>query len=186
MTEQPYEVVDRRDGSEPRRYPAHLVAGIGVDGSFAEAPTRAFRPLAGFINGANRSRRQIAMTTPVTQQEAGPEKIAMTAPVVQQASGRPGSYLVQFVMPSHFTAQTLPAPGDARVRTRQIPQQLAAAVRFSGRWTHKEFEERGKALRQAIVAAGLYPAGPVRYARLNSPWTPWILRRNEVVRPVEE
>ena len=83
MTEQqPYEVVDRRDGFELRRYPAHLVAEIEVDGSFDEAPNRAFRPLAGFINGANRTRRQIAMTAPVTQQEAGPEKIAMTAPVV--------------------------------------------------------------------------------------------------------
>ena len=184
--QQPYEVVDRRDGFELRRYPAHLVAEIEVDGSFDEAPSRAFRPLAGFINGANRSRRRIAMTAPVTQQEAGPEKIAMTAPVVQQAAGRPGSYLVQFVMPSHFTAQTLPAPEDARVRTRQIPQQLAAAVRFSGRWTRKEFGERGKALRQAIVAAGLHPAGPVRYARFNPPWTPWFLRRNEVVQPVEE
>ena len=115
--QQPYEVVDRRDGFELRRYPAHLVAEIEVDGSFDEAPNRAFRPLAGFINGANRSRRRIAMTAPVTQQEAGPERIAMTAPVVQQAAGRPGSYLVQFVMPSHFTAQTLPVPDDARVRT---------------------------------------------------------------------
>ena len=147
MTEQqPYEVVDRRDGFELRRYPAHLVAEIEVNGSFDEAPSRAFRPLASFINGANRTRRQIAMTAPVTQQEAGPEKIAMTAPVVQQAAGRPGCYLVQFVMPSHFTAQTLPAPDDARVRTREIPQQLAAAARFSGRWTRKEFEDRGAAL----------------------------------------
>ena len=111
MTEQqPYEVVDRRDGFELRRYPAHLVAEIEVNGSFDEAPNRAFRPLAGFINGANRTRRQIAMTAPVTQQEASPEKIAMTPPVMQQATGRPGSYLVQFVMPSHFTTQTLPAP----------------------------------------------------------------------------
>ncbi len=110
----------------------------------------------------------------------------MTAPVVQQATGRPGSYLVQFVMPSHFTAQTLPVPDDARVRTREIPQQLAAAVRFSGRWTRNGFEERAAALHQAVVAAGLRPAGPVRYARFNPPWTPWFLRRNEVVQPVEE
>jgi NAD(P)-dependent dehydrogenase (short-subunit alcohol dehydrogenase family) len=69
------------------------VAGIEVGGSFDEAPGRAFRPLAGFIDGANRSRRQIAMTALVTQQKAGwehPEKIAMTAPVVQQTAGRPG------------------------------------------------------------------------------------------------
>ena len=93
--QQPYEVVDRRDGFELRRYPAHLVAEIEVDGSFDEAPSRAFRPLAGFINGVNRSRRQIAMAAAVTQQEAGPEEIAMTAPVVPQAGGRPGSHLVR-------------------------------------------------------------------------------------------
>jgi hypothetical protein len=173
--QQPHEVAERRDGFELRCYPAHLVAEIEVEGSFDEAPDRAFRPLAGFINGANRTRRQIAMTAPITQQEAGPEKIAMTAPVMQLGTGRPGSYLVQFVMPSHFTTQTLPAPDDARVRTREIPQQLAAAVRFSGRRTRDGFEERAAALRQAVVAAGLRPAGPVRYARFNPPWTPWFL-----------
>ncbi len=49
--------------------------------SFDKAPDRAFRPLAGFIDSASRSRRQIAMTAPVTQQKAGwphGEKIAMT------------------------------------------------------------------------------------------------------------
>ena len=84
---------ERRDGSGLRRYPASLVAKVGAAGSFDEAPDRAFRPLAGFIDGANRSRRQIAMTAPVTQQKAGwehREKIAMTAPVVQQTAGRPG------------------------------------------------------------------------------------------------
>jgi len=45
----------------------------------------------GFIGGANRSRRQIAMTAPVTQRQADPEKIAMAAPVVQQTGGRPSS-----------------------------------------------------------------------------------------------
>jgi len=85
-------VVDRPDGFELRGYPSHLVAGIEVGGSFDEAPDRAFRPQAGFIDGANRSRRQIAMTAPVTQQKAGPEQIAMTAPVVQQTAGRPGSH----------------------------------------------------------------------------------------------
>jgi len=42
------------------------------------------------LHGASRSRRRIAMTAPVTQQAAGPEKIPMTAPVLQQAAGRPG------------------------------------------------------------------------------------------------
>ena len=102
-------VTEHRNGFELRRYPAHLVAEIEVAGSFDEAPNRAFRPLASYINGANRSRRRIVRTAPVTQQ-ADQEKIAMTAPVLQQAAGQPGRYLMQFVMPSHLTAETLPAP----------------------------------------------------------------------------
>ena len=187
MTEQQsYEVAERRGAFELRRYPAHLVAEIEVAGSFDEAPVRAFRPLASYINGANRSRRRIAMTAPVTQQAAGPEKIAMTAPVLQQAADEAGRYLIQFVMPSHLTAETLPVPRDARVRTREIPRQLAAAARFSGRWTHEAFDERAAALRRAVAASGLRPAGPMRYARFNPPWTPWFARRNEVVLPVGE
>jgi len=47
MTEQqPYEVTERLDGFELRRYPAYLVAEIEVAGSFDQAPNRAFRPLA--------------------------------------------------------------------------------------------------------------------------------------------
>src|SRR5438874_1751744 len=39
-----------------------LVAGIEVGASFDEAPDRAFRALAGFIDGASRSCRQIVVT----------------------------------------------------------------------------------------------------------------------------
>ena len=48
---------ERRDGPGLRRYPASLVAKVGAAGSFDEAPIRAFGPLAGYINGATRSRR---------------------------------------------------------------------------------------------------------------------------------
>jgi hypothetical protein len=186
MTEQqPYEVVDHRSGFEVRRYPAHLVAEIEVDGTFEKAANRAFRPLASFINGSNRERRRIAMTAPVTQEVAGAQKTDMTAPVVQLEGDRPGSYLVRFVMPAGLTAQSLPAPTDTRIHTRQIPEELAAAARFSGRWTHTAFAERGEALNKAAIGAGLRPAGPIRYARFNPPWTPWFLRRNEVVLPIE-
>jgi SOUL heme-binding protein len=77
-------------------------------------------------------------------------------------------------------------PDDPPVRIREIPPQLAAAVRFSGRWTRRQFEDRGLALGRVMTAAGLRPAGPVRYAGFNPPWTPWFLRRNEVVMPLEE
>ena len=153
-----------------------------MDGSFDQAPNRAFRPLAGIIDGANHSRRQIAITAPVTQPAGRAGKIAMTAPVVQQPAGRPSSYLVQVVMPSGFTAQTLPVPEDARVRTREIPQQLAAAVRFSGRWTRRGSRNAGGA--PPGRRRGRPPPGRSgALCPLHPPWTPWFLRRNKAVNP---
>ncbi|WP_344357623.1 heme-binding protein, partial [Micromonospora lupini] len=114
------------------------------------------------------------------------EKIAMTVPVVQIEGEWPGAYLIQFVMPATFTAATLPEPLDPRVRTREVPGQLAAAMRFSGRWTEQAFSQRATLLGRSVTAAGLQPTGAIRYVRFDLPWKPWFLRRNEVVLPVVE
>ena len=110
------------------------MAGIEAGGSFDEAPGRAFRPLAGFIDGASRSRRQIAMTAPVTQQKAGwehPEKIAMTAPVVQQTAGRPG-------WRPGPSASTSAIPRSSMDTTPAAPTELQA----SGSWFTYELQRR--------------------------------------------
>ena len=41
-------------------------------------------------------------------------------------------------------------------------------------------------LADAHPAAGLAPAGPPVYARYDPPWTPWFLRRNEVLVPLAD
>ncbi|MEH1165467.1 heme-binding protein [Micromonospora sp. CPCC 205539] len=183
MTErQPYRVVARHPGFELRRYSPHLVAEMQVQASFTRAPIEAFRPLAAYLAGANRAR----VTTSGMPGGTGMEKIAMTAPVVQVEGERPGAYLIQFVMPASFTAATLPEPTDPRVRIREIQGQLSAAMRFSGRWTEKAFDEKATMLGRSVTAAGLQPTGAIRYARFDPPWKPWFLRRNEVVLPVVE
>ncbi|MEH0843075.1 heme-binding protein [Micromonospora sp. CPCC 205711] len=187
MTEQqPYRVVDRHPGFELRRYPAHLVAELRVAGDLVGAGNAAFRPLAAYISGANRSRRRVNMTAPVVQEPARPEKIAMTAPVVQEEADQIDSWLVRFVLPAELTAATAPEPEDPRITVREIPDQLAAAMRFSGRWTERSFGERATALGRAVTAVGLQPTGAIRYARFDPPWKPWFLRHNEVVLPVVE
>ena len=96
MTEQqPYEVIERHDAFELRRYPAHVVAEVELDGSFEDAGNRAFRSLFRYITGANRTRSAVAMTAPVVQETAS-ENVAMTAPVVQEQGGD-GRYVVQDV-----------------------------------------------------------------------------------------
>ncbi|MFJ6195412.1 SOUL family heme-binding protein [Micromonospora sp. NPDC092111] len=187
MTEQqPYRVLGQHPGFELRRYPAHLVAEMRVGGTFSTAGNEAFRPLAAYLSGANRSRRAVGMTAPVVQEPAGPERIAMTAPVVQVEGDRPDCWLVRFVLPASLSTATVPEPEDPRIVIREIPEQLAAAVRFGGRWTDRAFDQRATALGRAVTAAGLTPSGAIRYARFDPPWKPWFLRRNEVVLPVVE
>lgn len=184
MTEQqPYVVVRPYPTFELRRYPAHLVAEVAVRGSFEEAGNRAFRSLFGYLSGQNASARSMAMTAPVVQEDVASEKIAMTAPVVQAEDGR-DEHVVAFVLPRSLTVDTAPVPTDPRVRVREVPERLAAAVRYSGRWTEKAYRRRLAELERDVVAAGLRADGAARFARFDPPFTPWFLRRNEVVQDV--
>lgn len=169
MTEQqPYEVLRDYPGFQLRRYPEHLVAETRVGGSFELAGNLAFPKLARYIGGHNRAAR----------------KVSMTAPVVQEQDPTNGRYVVGFVMPADVDPEELPDPLDSAVSTRRVPAQTAAAVQFSGRWSRKTYEKRTAELLTAVAAAGLEMLGPPRYARFDPPWTPWFLRRNEVVVPV--
>lgn len=170
MTEQqPYDVVAEHPGFELRRYPAHVVAEVEIAGSFESAGISGFRPLVGYISSGG---------------------VAMTAPVLQQARDEVDDvtaarrYLVSFVMPAGADVASLPVPSDSRVVVREVPEQTAAAVRFSGRWTAGSFRRHAATLRADVAAAGWLPDGPLRWARFDPPWTPWFLRRNEVVLPV--
>ena len=186
MTEQQrYDVLARLPDFELRRYPAHLVAEVEVEGSFADAGNQAFRVLVAFISGRNTTRARVAMTAPVVQERAS-TRIAMTSPVVQESSGEPGRRVVGFVMPAEFTPETLPVPSDPRITVREVPDQIAAAKTFTGRWTERIYQEQLADLRRAVGLASLEIIGPPRFARFDPPWTPWFLRHNEVVVPVAD
>jgi len=182
--EQRYTVVAVHPGFEVRRYDAHVVAEVTVEGSHEDAGNRAFRSLVGYIGGRNHSGRTVAMTAPVLQQAASARRIAMTAPVVQRQADRPEAYVVAFVMPAGETLETLPEPDDVGVTLRAVPVEFAAVLRYSGRWTLSGYQERAARLVGAIADAGLSAVGPPRWARFDPPWTPWFMRRNEVVIPV--
>ena len=185
MTEQqPYEVLEQHDRFELRHYPPHLVAEVEIAGSFEDAGNRAFRSLFRYITGNNRAQQSIEMTAPVVQEEAASEKVAMTAPVVQ-AESADGGYVVAFVLPGSMTLDTAPVPADPAVQVRAVPERLAAAMRYSGRWSQASYERHRSELLDAVVAAGFTPTGVPRFARFDPPFKPWFLRRNEVVQDVD-
>jgi len=185
--EQPhYEVVQEADDYEVRRYEAYLVAETEVSGSFEDVGNEAFRRLAGFLFGANRTREKMAMTAPVTQQPLRPAKLEKTAPVTQTARPGAAAYTFAFMMPARFTRETLPEPTDPRVVIREVPSRLLVARRFSGTWSADHFASNEATLRDAAQRAGFAFVGEPIYARYNAPFVPWFLRRNEVLLEVRE
>ena len=123
------------------------------------------------------------MTAPVVQEAARSQKVAMTAPVVQERSAQ-GGYVVAFVLPATMTLETAPVPADPVVQVREVPERLAAAVRYSGRWSQSSYERHLAELLDAVAEAGLVATGTPRLARFDPPFKPWFLRRNEVVHDV--
>ena len=188
--EQPdYTVIHREGDVEYRQYDSYLVSETLIDnaGSYEAAGNEGFRRLFRYISGGNDSRAKIAMTAPVEQTQsrdaAGSEKIAMTVPVQQSSSDE--GWRVAFMLPSKYTLETAPQPRDPRVQVREVPGRLIAALRFSGRWTSKNFEKKKLVLLDAIEGQSVRPIGELQSAMYSAPFMPPFLRRNEVLVEVD-
>jgi hypothetical protein len=177
-----YKVIDKEGKFEIRQYQPQIVAETVVDADFDEAGNMAFRRLFNYISGENRRKESIAMTAPVNQKSSS-QKIAMTAPVNQQQSE--GDYIVSFLMPLKYTMETLPEPLDPSVSLRHIPSRKIAAVRYSGSWSRKKYEQKKTLLEEFIKKKGLRITGQDIFARYDPPFQIPFLRRNEVLFEVE-
>jgi hypothetical protein len=189
IEEPKYEVVKTYPDFELRRYAPYLVAETEVTGDFDEVGNSAFRILAAYIFGENRAQEKMEMTAPVNQRPAAGdgEKMAMTAPVTQRpkAGADADTYVLSFVMPSRYTLDTIPEPLSPEVNLREEPAKLVAVRGYSGRWTEANYREHESQLLAAVEREGLTPVGAPVYARYNSPFSLWFLRRNEVMVEVE-
>jgi hypothetical protein len=181
IEEAKYTVAAKEDNFEIRDYAPHVVAEILVEGDLESAGSKAFSSLFRYISGNNRRQDKVAMTAPVSQ-EPGGEKIEMTTPVGQQ--GIEESWVVSFMMPASRTLETLPEPLDPRVTLRQVPARRLAAVRYSGFWSEEGYLRNRAALESWMENRGLRAAGEPIWARYNSPFSLWFLRRNEVLIPI--
>lgn len=176
-----YKVINVDGKFEIRDYTTHILAETVVEGDFKEAGNEAFKKLFRYISGDNRSRDRVAMTAPVSQESMG-EKIKMTAPVGQQRLQE--KWTVSFMMPASYTLKTLPEPEDPKVTLRQVPARRMAAVRYSGFWSEQNYLRYKLELESWIKEKGFTSVGDPIWARYNPPYTPWFLRRNEILIPI--
>lgn len=125
----------------------------------------AFGYLAGYIGGRNQRNQAIAMTAPVLQQK------------------REHGFEVSFVLPADLSSH--PQPSDPRLSLETQEPSLMVAIRFSGTANQALFEKKADQLRELSKAAGYRVVSEPLFARYNGPWTPPMLRRNEVLLKVE-
>ena len=185
--EAPYRTLESYEEFEIREYQPFIVAEVIVNEEFSKAGNSAFKILFDYISGNNVPRENIAMTTPVSQQAVEGQKIEMTTPVLQSPSDSgQAEYRFSFVMPSEYTLETLPAPANEKITIREVPGRLAAARKFTGSWSEENFDKNKITLIQSLANVDIKIIGEPEYARYNSPFTLWFLRRNEVIIAVEK
>ena len=180
--EQKFKVVDRMQGYELRSYQPCVVAEVEISAKFETAANEAFRYLINYIGGKNEARNKIAMTAPVLQIPS--PSASFTEGEVDDLNSQ--SHLVSFVMPSEMHLGNTPAPDDSRINIRELPEELVAVLKFSGRWSKERYLHQLEVLKGKFAADGFQEVDDARFARFDPPWTPWFLRRNEIQIPVKK
>jgi hypothetical protein len=183
IEEPDFDVLASYDTYEVRRYSPYLVAEVDVVGDGSDS--RAFRILAGYIFGDNQKSEKMQMTAPVeTREQPSGEKMSMTAPVIS-ATANDASATYAFVMEQKYTLDALPRPNDERIRLLERPERVVAVRRYAGGWSEAKYAENKKALLDALARDNLSITGAAEFARYDSPFKPWFLRRNEIWVPIK-
>ena len=102
----------------------------------------------------------------------------MTAPVHMEMGT--DSSRMRFVMPEDVDRNNMPVPNDPNVKLERLPEEVVAALRFSGFASDEVIGEWTTRLLDEVAKAGLEPMGPVRFLGYEPAWQ-LVARRNEVV-----
>ena len=183
VAEPAYMVEKQASDYEIRYYAPHLRAEVALEGGYRETLYGGFRQLADFIFGNNTASQKVDMTAPVISETS--QKIAMTAPVLSETSETGNRRIISFIMPREYSLETLPRPNNPAVIIRKIDEQRLAALLFGGYATEDRANGKIRKLKAALERDGVKMTGEAQVAQYNPPWTPFWMRRNEILIPVE-
>ena len=156
--EAPYDIVDKNEIYEIRKYSDRLAVETTTSGS-----NNNFRKLFNYISGRNQTSEKISMTTPVTQVEKN------------------GSMSMQFYLPSKFNSSNAPKPTREDVSLITIEGGYYAVLRFSGRASDKNFAKHMEILKNELQNNNILIISPPIRATYDSPFTLPMNRRNEAM-----
>ena len=179
VEEPQFETVLKDEAFEIRRYPPLVVATTQVPGDMDAASNRGFRTIADYIFGNNvatpaGASAKIAMTAPVTVAPIVPATSAATSDMAAE------QWQVAFVMPGQYRLDTLPRPKNEAVTLRELPAHTTAVLSYSWLNSETKVQQKTDELRAWMKSRQLEALGPPRLARYDPPWTPPMMRRNEI------
>lgn len=171
-------VVMRQAPFEIRDYSARVIAEVIVHGDPGTAGSKGFRPLAGYIFGGNKTGKRIAMTAPVTIMPHGSEGGSAWLGAKSDTFAK---WAVSFTMPKALPLAELPAPTNPSIQLKSLPERRFAVYRFSGLTGKTRLATETEKLLHFVASQHLTLTGSVVLARYDPPWTPWFMRRNELM-----
>lgn len=186
MNEEPkYRVIESAPHRiEVREYQPQVTASVTLGGlDYDEFKDQAFRRLAYYIFGGNRSNRQIEMTAPVLQRSKSSPgvNLAMTAPVLQKKT-LVGEWTMSFILPANLNLETAPQPLDPGIQLASVAASQIAAIRYSGINTVKKMAEHERILRAWLeTRSDSVTDGEVFSAQYDPPFALPFVRRNDVM-----
>ena len=173
LEEPEYTILKQTAEYEIRKYGDRLAVEAETGGE-----DRAFSLLFSYISGANVLNSKVDMTTPVTQSI----KVDMTAPVTQEDIN--GTRIMRFFLPSKFSMENAPIPTSDAVKLVIVQGKTYAVMRYSGRSSDQNFSRKARKLIDALERDGFEVRSVPIKATFNGPLTPFFLRRNEVMIPI--
>jgi DNA gyrase inhibitor GyrI len=162
-----YESISKEGNFEVRKYAAIPVVSAPMDDM--EKRDESFRTLFRYISGGNEDKKKIAMTSPVFM-ENGEE----------ETKGR-----MSFMIPAKVSEKGAPAPSAEDVTVSEIGGGTFAVLRFKGWKDGAKQDTATQDLAKLVSEANLKPIGKPFFAFYDPPWTPELLRRNEIWQRVE-
>ena len=154
-----YQVLKVIDEVEIRAYDGMIYASYTPKNESDRSSS--FRMIANYIFGGNAANEEISMTSPVVMKPYGNHEMA-------------------FIMPDHYSLNSLPKPNNSKIKISKIPSSTKAAIRYSGFSNVKIENKKKEELIAVLNAHNISHENDFEVLVYNSPYK-FFNRRNEVV-----
>ncbi|TVR40995.1 MAG: heme-binding protein [Bacteroidia bacterium] len=166
IEEYPYTVLQSYPGFEVRLYEQAIFARTHIDAeTYRSGSGNGFRTLASYIFGGNDRN----------------EGIAMTAPVAMRWDD---GMVMEFMMPSKYSLETLPAPNRGDIELYEKPAVIMAGLTFGGWANDRRIAQKIRELSDLLEEHGIRHNGQFQFFGYDSPYK-MVNRRNDIVVQVE-